>query len=182
MHRLVMSCHLMLLGPHYTQNEVRWIITVWWLNYGYVAVGYDDYGNFNVLLQVVFHMLEPNIERHTAHTSVSWPNPKQLQMVHTSYLMMIIRYSAQIPTTIMREISKFNTHSSIYCMKDNWDNRFNLRHTLDRMFLTGILEFQYLRLQNNDNDVWWYGVGYVFQWTLVKDACTRKINTLLWNQ
>ena len=28
--------------------------------------------------------------RHTAHTIVSWPNPKQWQMVHTSDLMMII--------------------------------------------------------------------------------------------
>ena len=34
-----------------------------------------------------------NIERHTAHTIVSWPNPKQWVIVHTSDLMMIIRQS-----------------------------------------------------------------------------------------
>ena len=30
-----------------------------------------------------------NIVRHTAHTIVSWPNPKQWLMIHTSGLMMI---------------------------------------------------------------------------------------------
>ena len=32
-----------------------------------------------------------NIDRHTAYTIVSWPNPKQGIIVHTSDLMMIIR-------------------------------------------------------------------------------------------
>ena len=31
-----------------------------------------------------------NIVKHTAHTIVSWPNPKQWLMVHTSGLMMVI--------------------------------------------------------------------------------------------
>ena len=34
-----------------------------------------------------------NIKRHTAHTIVSWPNPKQWIIVHNSNLMMIIRQS-----------------------------------------------------------------------------------------
>ena len=34
-----------------------------------------------------------NIERHTAHTIVSWPNPKQWMIVHTSDLMMMIKQS-----------------------------------------------------------------------------------------
>ena len=34
-----------------------------------------------------------NIVRHTAHTIVSWPNPKQWLMINTSGLMMIIRES-----------------------------------------------------------------------------------------
>ena len=32
-----------------------------------------------------------NIVRHTAHTIVSWPIPKQWLTIHTSDLMMIIR-------------------------------------------------------------------------------------------
>ena len=32
-----------------------------------------------------------NIVRHTAHAIVSWPNPKQWLMIHTSGLMMMIR-------------------------------------------------------------------------------------------
>ena len=35
-------------------------------------------------LIVVFHK---NIERHTAHTIVSWPNPKQWVIVHVRYLL-----------------------------------------------------------------------------------------------
>ena len=35
-------------------------------------------------------------------------------------------------------MGKLNTHSPIYCMKDNWENWLNLRHTLDRMYLTSI--------------------------------------------
>ena len=38
-------------------------------------------------------MYNKNIVRHTAHTIVSWPNPKQWLMIHTSDLMMIIRQS-----------------------------------------------------------------------------------------
>ena len=49
-------------------------------------------------------------------------------------------------------MDKLNTYSPIYGKEDNWDNRLNLRHTLD---LTSILEIQYLqkRLNNDDNDV-----------------------------
>ena len=36
------------------------------------------------------HGFNKNIERHTAHTIVSWPNPKQWVIVHTSDLMMIM--------------------------------------------------------------------------------------------
>ena len=42
-----------------------------------------------------------NTERHTTHTIVSWPNPKQ--WVHTSDLMMIIRQSMYIISIITKE-------------------------------------------------------------------------------
>ena len=37
--------------------------------------------------------IQKNRERHTAHTIVSWLNPKQWSIVHTSDLMMIIEQS-----------------------------------------------------------------------------------------
>ena len=40
--------------------------------------------------------LHKNIERHTAHTIVSWPYPKQWVIVHTSDFMMITRQSVYI--------------------------------------------------------------------------------------
>ena len=40
--------------------------------------------------------LHKNIERHTAHTIVSWPNTKQWVIVHTYDLMMIIKQSIYI--------------------------------------------------------------------------------------
>ena len=38
--------------------------------------------------------IQKNIDRHTKYTIVSWTNPKQWILVHTSDLMMIIRQSA----------------------------------------------------------------------------------------
>ena len=49
---------------------------------------------FYAYMCVVFYLWttsHKNIERHTAHTTVSWPNPKQWLIFHTSDLMMIIR-------------------------------------------------------------------------------------------
>ena len=80
-----------------------------------------------------------NIERHRVNTIVSWPNPKQWIKVHTSNLMMIIKQSICILSIITREMGKLKTHSSIYCIMDNWENMLYLTHTLDKIFLTGIL-------------------------------------------
>ena len=79
------------------------------------------------------------IERHTAHTIVSWPSPKQWVIVHTSDLMMIIRQSIYILSINTREIGKLKSHSPTYCIMDNWENMLNLTHTLDKIYLTGIL-------------------------------------------
>ena len=43
------------------------------------------------LMGIVF--VNKNINRHPAHTTVSWPNPKQWIIVHNSDFMMIIRQS-----------------------------------------------------------------------------------------
>ena len=40
--------------------------------------------------QVISSHDDKNIERQTAHTIVSWPNPKQWIIVHTSHLMMVL--------------------------------------------------------------------------------------------
>ena len=80
-----------------------------------------------------------NIERHTADTIVSWPNPKQWVIVQTSDLMMIIRQSMYIISIITREMGKLKTYSPTYCKMDNGENMLNLTHTLDKIYLTGIL-------------------------------------------
>ena len=51
-------------------------------------------------------------------------------------------------------MGKPNTQSPILFMKDNLENRLNLRDTLDRMYLTNMLGIQYLqiRLHNDDNE------------------------------
>ena len=84
------------------------------------------------------HMIHKNIEKHTAHTIVSWPSPKQWVIVHTSDLMMIIRQSIYILSIITREMGKLITHSPTYCIMDNWENMLNLTHTLDKIYLTDI--------------------------------------------
>ena len=85
-------------------------------------------------------MFHKNIERHIAYTIVSWPNPKQWVIVHTSDLMMIIRQSIYIISIITREMGKLKTHSPIYCIIDNSENMLNRTHTLNKLYLTGILK------------------------------------------
>ena len=79
-----------------------------------------------------------NTERQTAHTIISWPNPKQWVIVHTSDLMMIIRQSICIRSIITREMGQLKTHSPTYFVMDNWDNMPYLTHTLDKLYLTGV--------------------------------------------
>ena len=65
-------------------------------------------------------------------------------MIHTSDLMVTTRSSTYILITITREKGKVKTHSPIYCMKDDWKNKLNRRHTLDRIYMTGVLYVQCL--------------------------------------
>ena len=83
--------------------------------------------------------IHKNTERHIAHTIVSWPNPKQWAIVHTSDLMMMIRQSIYILSIITREMGKLKTHSSTYFIMDNCKIMPYLTHTLDKIHLTGIL-------------------------------------------
>ena len=90
-------------------------------------------GNWNGTL-LDYLTLHKNIERHTADTIVSWPNPKRLVIVHTSDLMMIIRQSIYTLSIITREMDKLKTYSPTYCIMDNGENMLNLTHTLDNIF------------------------------------------------
>ena len=111
---------------------------------------------FRLLLRIWKSILiYTNTERHSADTIVSWPNPKQWVIVHTSDLMMIIRQSIYILSIITREMGKLKTYSITYCIMDNGDNMLNLTHTLDKIYLTGILWVQCLQisLHNDDNEM-----------------------------
>ena len=88
-----------------------------------------------------------NTERHTAHTIVSWPNPKQWVIVHTSDSMMIIRQSIYILSIITREMGQLKTYSPTCFVMDNWENMPYLTHTLDKLYLTGILWVQCLQIR-----------------------------------
>ena len=83
-----------------------------------------------------------NIERHTGHIIVSWPNPKQWVIVHTSDLMVITKQSIYILSIITKEMGKLKTHSPTYCIMDNWENMLNLTHTRqiisDRRFISSM--------------------------------------------
>ena len=85
-----------------------------------------------------------NAERHTAHTVVWWPNPKQWVIVHTSDLMMIIRQSIYILSIITREMGKLKTHSPTYCIMDNWENMPDLTHTHGDMQCCWPITFGYI--------------------------------------
>ena len=52
---------------------------------------------------------------------------------------MTIRQSLYILSIITKEMDKLKTHSSTYCIMDNWNNMLNLTYTLDKLYLTGVL-------------------------------------------
>ena len=54
-----------------------------------------------------------NKARHAVHTIVSWSNPKQWLMVHTSDSMITIPLITHTVTIFTREIGKLKTHSPI---------------------------------------------------------------------
>ena len=60
-------------------------------------------------------------------------------IVHTSDLMMMIRQSICILSIITREMGKLKTYIPTYCIRYNGENMLNLTHTLDKIYLTGIL-------------------------------------------
>ena len=60
-----------------------------------------EFHDFSKAYDTVDHK---NIERHTTHTIVSLPNPKQWVKIHTSDLMMKIRQSKYILSTSTKEM------------------------------------------------------------------------------
>ena len=65
------------------KGQLRGNVSIWWRHHERI---------WNVMV-IIRQSLIKNIERHTAHASVSWPNPKQGVISHTSNLMLIIRQS-----------------------------------------------------------------------------------------
>ena len=107
----VVSIHLKCFRIHHTvsQNDKALLI------YSVLRTVRMLFQNFRT---VVYAHVYKNIERLTAHTIVSWPNPKQWVKVHTSDLMMIIRQSIYILSIITKEMGKLKTHSLTYCIMD----------------------------------------------------------------
>ena len=52
---------------------------------------------------------------------------------------MIIKQSIDILSIITTEMGKLKTYSPTYYIMDNGENMLNLTHTLDKIYLTGIL-------------------------------------------
>ena len=68
---------------------------------------------------------------HTAHTTVSWPNPKQWIIIHASDLMMIARQRIYSLNHHKGNGSTENTQPHLL-YKDNSENMLNLTHTLTK--------------------------------------------------
>ena len=101
-----------------------------------------------------------------------------------------MRTTTRILTIIIRKMGKLNTHSPIYCMKDNWQNWLNLRHARYRMYLTSMLD-QYLQIVHNERvrceNKWTRSSGQnVFHylptsqdWTVIKDRMPSLLGIYL---
>ena len=68
---------------------------------------------------------------HTAHTTVSWPHPKQWIIIHASDLMMIARQRIYSLNHHKGNGSTENTQPHLL-YKDNSENMLNLTHTLTK--------------------------------------------------
>ena len=117
-------------------------------------------------------IISKNIKRHTAHTIVSWPNPKQWVIVHTSDLMMIIRQRIYILSINTREMDKLKTHSPTYWILDNWENMFkSYSHTRlnvsDKHFISSMSSDKFAQWW------WWDGVMYKQRNTICKPKRIR---------
>ena len=139
---------------HFNKNCCCWSYVHMYICFNHHSNCSSITGNYTCSKRYIGTYLN-NIERHTAGTIVSWPNHTQWVIVNTSDSMMIIRQSIYILSFITREMGKLKTYSPTYCIMDNGENMFNLTHTLDKIYLTGILKVQ-ISLQNDDHEmVYW---------------------------
>ena len=111
--------------------------------------------------------IHKNTKRHTAHTIVPWPNPKQWVIVHTSDLMMIIRQSIYILPIISRKWVNWK-HNPTYCIMDNWDNMPYLtrQNWSDRHFISSMSSDKFAQ--------WWLWDGVMYKQTN-KIAKTKRV-------
>ena len=89
-----------------------------------------------------FELVLPGIVR-----PLSYPPTLQAALWHTRlwvqrwhwWLIYILDKLSIFLSIITREMGKLKTHSPIYCVMNKWECMFNLTHTLDKIYLTGIL-------------------------------------------
>ena len=65
---------------------------------------------------------------------------------------MIIKQSIYILSIITREMGQLKTQSPACFVMDNWENMPYLTHTLDKLYLTGILWVQCLQISLHTHD------------------------------
>ena len=72
--------------------------------------------SWDIVIQLGEWVSSPNknIERHTAQTIVSWPNPKQWIIVHTSDLMMIYCLMLDYSECMHRPIQTYQLQTGAY--------------------------------------------------------------------
>ena len=137
--RKPMALNVFARGPIYTKQFLISYTQIWYQQWMDGSIGGYAFINNKKNINMYIISIHKKMERYPAYTIVSWPNPKQWVIVHTSDLMMIIRQSIYTFSIITRGMGKLKTHSPTYCIMDNWVNMFNLTYTLDKLYLTGIL-------------------------------------------
>ena len=95
-------------------------------------------------IRSVTKWLKKNIKRHTANTIVSWPNPKQWIIVHTSDLMMIIRQS-NIHICIIIPVHKY-IHITIVTKTEKYTKNALLIYTNYMYFVWSCYSITYGKL------------------------------------
>ena len=91
--------------------------------------------------------MDRSIAKYTLHSIVSRGKHRLWLMIQKWYfrLIMIIIWNRYLLTISKRELNNLKTHSHTYCIKDDWENGFNLRDTLDRRYRMSIFTFNAFR-------------------------------------
>ena len=93
-----------------------------------------------------------SIAKHVVYTIFHDPTIHSGLVINISDLMMTIKWSSDMLTIIKKETAKLKTHYLKYCIKGTLENKCNLWHTFDRIYMTTLIYAQCFQINLHYDD------------------------------